>query len=100
MTTVLYPSDCLDFWDALNNSTQARPSRSFGFVVVLIGIGWITRGFKLLMGGSFSNDDDEQERMNRRNDETRSCIPQSLILNDRIKREERRRSSTRIGSDT
>ena len=49
------------------------------------------------MGGGSSNDD-EQERISRMNDDETSCIPQSLILNDKIKREERRRSSVRIGS--
>ena len=86
LATVFYPSDCINFWDA-----------PYGFVVALIGFYWIMRGFGLLVGGR-SNNDDEQERISRMNDDETSCIPQSLILNDKIKREERRRSSVRIGS--
>ena len=86
LATVFYPSDCINFWDA-----------PYGSVVALIGFCWIMRGFGLLMGGGSSNDD-EQERISRMNDDETSCIPQSLILNDKIKREERRRSSVRIGS--
>ena len=74
---------------------MGRPIR--GFVVALIGFFWIMRGFGLLLGGT-SNNDDEQERISRMNDDETSSIPQSLILNDKIKREERRKSSVRIGS--
>ena len=87
LATVLYPSDCINFWDA-----------PYGFVVALIGFCWIMRGFGLLLGGGTSNNDDEQENMNRMNDDETSCIPRSLILNDKIKREERRRSSVRNSS--
>ena len=87
LSTVLYPSDCINFWDA-----------PYGFVVALIGICWITRGFGLLLGGNNDDNNDEQERINRMNDDETSYIPQSLILNDKMKREERRSSSVRIGS--
>ena len=71
LATVLYPSDCINFWDA-----------PYGFVVALIGICWITRGFGLLLGGNNDDNNDEQERINRRT----------------MMRQERRSSSVRIGS--
>jgi len=98
LATVFYPSDCINFWDV-----------PYGYVVAIIGFCWIMRGFGLLLGGNNDDNDlrgrlrqqaeaDEQERINRMNDDDESCIPQSLILNDKIKREERRRSSVRNGS--
>ena len=94
LATVLYPSDCI-----LTLGMLSPIHRSYGFAIVLIGISWITRGFRLLLGGNNDDNNDEQERISRRmNDDETSCIPQSLILNDKIKREERRRSSVKIGS--
>ena len=52
----------------------------------------------MLLGGNNDDNNDEQERINRMNDDETSYIPQSLILNDKMKREERRSSSVRIGS--
>ena len=73
--TVLYPSDCYGFLLYRINIYPIFP--------VLIGIRWVITGLMLLMGGSSDSGSDNDI----------SCIAQSLISNDKRKRESRRSTS-------